>query len=278
MKTNLKLLAVLLSILTTLNANAAEFVSTSDVVKQIEKSLLFNKSSREQIDFYQKKSAKNNQSSDNLPSTKIDESQFSVIVADSKKNNLNLREKEQLAYNSSLVGQYEVSVELYGQVIKAEPKNQYAKFALATVYQKIKQNRQAKEIYYELLKDGSDRQDEIIANLLDILIEDAPNDATYLLSRLAAQNPDSPSLMAYSAMAFEKSKKYDQAILMLEKAVTLDPFNVEYKYNLAVIYDKTENFQKASELYSQVVKDHDGNANISLIDVSKRLEYINKKI
>lgn len=277
MKINLRLAAVLLSILSA-NVYAADFVSTSDVVKQIEKSLLFNKSSREQIDFYQKKSSKKVESSKDSSPSQIDESQISIVVTDTKKNNLSLREKEQLAYNSTLVGQYEVAIELYNQVIKAEPKNQYAKFALATVYQKINQNRQAKDIYHDLLKEGTDKQDEVIANLLDILIEDSPNDATYLLSRLVVQNPDSPSLMAYAAMAFERSKKYDQAISMLEKAVELDPFNVEYKYNLAVIYDKTQNFEKASELYSQVVKDHNGNANISLVDVSKRLEYINKKI
>jgi len=263
------------------NSFADNYVSTNDVVKEIEKTLLYSKSSREQIDFY--KQQKNKRKSDieidaDGGSSKKPSNQISVVVTDVKAANISLREKEQLAYNAVLIGQYEVAIELYKQVIAKEPNNNYSKFALATVYQKIGQSRQAKGLYYEMLKSGAENQEEIIGNLLDILIEDSPHDASYLLSRLVAQNPDSANILAYAAVAYNKVKNYDQAILMMQKAIVLDQGNVSYKYNLAVIYDKTGQYEKAIDLYSQVIRESTSDSEeFSLEQIKKRIEFIKDK-
>lgn len=285
MKISLKILSKILGIFLiffTQQSFADDYVSTNDVVKEIEKSLLFDKSSRQQIDFYKKKAVRKsdvdikagNGAADNKQS-----SQISIVVTNSKATSAALREKEQLAYNSVLIGQYEVAIELYKQILKSEPNNNYAKFALGTVYQKIGQFRQAKAIYYQMLKAGVENQDEVIGNLLDILIEDSPQDATYLLSRLAVQNPDSANLLAYAAMAFSKVNNYEQAISMMQKAITLDSTNLDYKYNLAVMYDNTEQYEKAVELYSQVVREYSfDNQSVPIDQVKKRIEFISAKI
>lgn len=261
---------------------ADDYVATGDVVKEIEKTLLYSKSSREQIDFYQQQ--KNKRKSDitigSEESKKLPNSnQISIVVNDLKASNATLREKEQIAYNSVLIGQYEVAIELYKQVLAKEPNNNYAKFALATVYQKIGQFGQAKSIYYQMLKSGVDNQAEVIGNLLDILIEDSPQDATYILSRLAVQNPDSADIFAYASMAYDKVKNYEQAILMLQKAINLDQGNLFYKYNLSVIYDKTEQYEKAIDLYQQVVRQSPtDNQDIPLDQIKQRIEFIKEKL
>jgi tetratricopeptide (TPR) repeat protein len=261
---------------------ADDYVSTNDVVKEIERTLIFDKSSRQQIDFYKKKNLSRKSDIDinavndekSTSSVKID-----MVVADSKVGSASLREKEQIAYNSVLIGQYEVAIELYKQVLEKERDNSYSKFALATVYQKIGQFRQAKTLYYQMLKSGVENQEEVVGNLLDILIEDSPQDATYLLSRLAVQNPDSPNILAFAALAYNKAKNHDQAISLMQKAITLDSENVDYKYNLAVIYDQTEQYSKALDLYSEVVRKYsDVNQSVPIDQVKKRIEFISTKI
>jgi len=261
---------------------ADDYVSTNDVVKEIERTLIFDKSSRQQIDFYKKKNLSRKSDIDieagndekSTSSVKID-----MVVADSKVGSASLREKEQIAYNSVLIGQYEVAIELYKQVLEKEQDNSYSKFALATVYQKIGQFRQAKTLYYQMLKSGVENQEEVVGNLLDILIEDSPQDATYLLSRLAVQNPDSPNILAFAALAYNKAKNHDQAISLMQKAITLDSENVDYKYNLAVIYDQTEQYSKALDLYSEVVRKYsDANQSVPIDQVKKRIEFISTKI
>ena len=110
------------------------------------------------------------------------------------------------------------------------------------------------------------------------MIEDSPHDASYLLSRLVAQNPDSANILAYAAVAYNKVKNYDQAILMMQKAIVLDQGNVSYKYNLAVIYDKTGQYEKAIDLYSQVIRESTSDSEeFSLEQIKKRIEFIKDK-
>jgi tetratricopeptide (TPR) repeat protein len=257
-------------------------VSNDDVIKEIEKSLLFDQDARQKIDFYSRdKSYKHSNINISAGDDQNQEKSKTVdiVVVDGKINNFDLRQKEKLAYNSALIGQYEVAIELYKQVLAFEPDNIYAKFSLAVMYQKIGQLRQAKTLYYELLKDNAPNQEEIIGNLLAVLVEESPQDAVYLLSNLAVENPKSPYIFAQFAIAYDKIKNYEQAINLLQKAITLDADNINYQYNLAVIYDKTAQYEKALDLYSSVARNDSGqNQSIPFEQIQKRIDSIKNKL
>lgn len=280
---SLSILALLISFQSfSFSASASEVSNNNDVVKEIEKTLLFDKESREKIDVYKKR--KTPKSSDFTitagdQDSSGENSEIEIIVVDPKAENFDLREKEKLAYNATLVGQYEIAVELYKQVIAVEPNNFYSKFSLAVVYQKLGQNNQAKNLYRDLLKSNPDNQQEIIGNLLSILIEESPKDATYLLSRLTAQNPDSAYILAQAALAYDKNKDYQKAIELLERSSAIEPDNTEYKYNLAVIYDKTSQSEKAIEHYSYVEENYSSkNSSINIEHVEERLKALKNKL
>ncbi len=256
-------------------------VSTNEIVSEIERVLLFDKDSYQKIDFYRKENSK--QKSDYTlkrgDDTEGRGESVEIIVSDSKINNFNILEKERLAYNANLIGQYEVAVEIYKQILKDDPENFYAKFSLAIVYQKIGQYRQAKALYYQLLKTNPENREEIVGNLLAILVEESPRDSIYLLSRLTIENPKSAFILAQGAIAYDKIKNYEQAKLLLERAVLLDQDNISYKYNLAVIYDKTNEFEKALELYIDVAKNYnDSNYSVPIDQVNKRIVAIKNKL
>lgn len=265
---------------------SADYIPTSEIVKEIEKTLLFDKDSRAQMDFYRKQDSRKKSdytmSAGDSNSSKVNgksRSSFDIVIVDPKINNFDIREKEKLAYNAASIGQYEVSIELYKKILEVEPKNVYAKFSLAVVYQKLDQYRQSKALYYELLKDKAPNQEEIVGNLLAILVSESPRDAIYLLSRLATENPKSTYILAQSAVAYEKIKNYEQAAALMQRAIVMDPDNVGYKYNLAVIYDKAANYEKALELYANVAKSYSGDNQFFSIDqVQKRIEYIKNKV
>ena len=256
-----------------------DYIPTSEIVKQIEKTLLFSKESGEKMDAYAKKDSK--KSSINIGFDSSDsnaKSEFDIVVVNPKLNNINVREKEKLAYNATLVGQYEVAIELYKQVINAEPNNYYARFSLAVVYQEIGQFRQAKAIYHRMLKDDPSNKDEIVENLLAILVDESPKDALYLLSRLVVQNPTSPKIIAQAGVAYERAKDYNQAIDLFKRAADLDSSNIDYRYNLAVTYDKALQYDNAIEMYSYVEKHYtEANQSIPIEQVKKRIESIRNK-
>jgi tetratricopeptide (TPR) repeat protein len=230
-----------------LSANAAD-VKDGDIIKQIEKSLIFDGDARSKINFYNNDNSKK-KSDFTLHRVGEEEqavtSSLDILVTNPKVSNIDLREKERLAYSAILIDQWEVAIEIYKEILVAEPENNYVKLSLAVAYQKIEQFKQAKKLYYELLKQDSESRDLIIANLLNILIEESPRDTTYLLSRLVLQNPQSPTILASAAMAYDKVGNYENAVYLLEKAINLDSSRLDYQYNLSIIYDKMGRYEDA---------------------------------
>jgi Flp pilus assembly protein TadD len=203
------------------------------------------------------------------------------VVVNPKIDDLDIRQKERLAYNSAAIDQHEVAITLYKEVIAAEPNNSYAKFSLAVIYQKLGQFRQAKTLYYQLLKTAPDIYQEVITNLLTILIEESPKEAAYLLSRLANENSQSDYIAAQAAIAYERIKEHTRAIIMIKKAIELAPDNLLYKYNLAVMYDKAEKSKEAVEAYNLLLRNYrqndDKQQEIPIEQVQSRIKTLKNK-
>jgi tetratricopeptide (TPR) repeat protein len=191
--------------------------------------------------------------------------------------NLKILQEEKKAYSAYSSGQLEVAANLYKNILMQDPTNIYAKFSLATIYQKLHQYHEAKIIYRSLLKqDNVENREEVVANLLTIISEESPREAVYFLEKLTLQNPDSDYLFAQSALVYEKMNNYEQAAKNLEKAINQAPNRVDYKYNLAIIYDKNKQYAKAIESYYDVLKNYKNDKKwqniIALDEVKSRIQ------
>ena len=262
-------------------------IGNSDLTREIEKNLLFDKSAQEKFDVYNNEYGSNlvdKPTMGSLPEKDEDEKKYtpeemSIVMVDKVKIDKDVREKERLAYNSVLVGQYEIAIQMYKEILQKEPQNLYAKYSLGVVYQRLSQNKQAKNIYYDLLKGDAENKDEIINNIIAILIEESPREAIYMLNRLTIQNPEKHYLFASMALAYEKISDYNSAIKNYTKALELDYNNIDYCYNLGVLFDQNKEYEKALEMYSMVVKNNDSsNREIALDSVKRRIEKIKQMI
>lgn len=268
-------------------AKAQFDIGNNELTQEIEKSLLFDKSSQEKFDVYNNEYGTNlvdKPSMGSLPEKDEEEKKYTpeemnIVLVDKVKIDKDLREKEKLAYNSVLVGQYEIAIEIYKEILQKEPKNLYAKYSLGVVYQRLNQFKQAKNIYYELLKGDAENKDEIINNIIAILTEESPREAIYMLNRLTIQNPERHFLFASMALAFEKISDYNSAIKNYIKALELDYKNMNYCYNLGVLYDENKEYEKALEMYANVIKNNDNsNSEIAIDSVKRRIEKIKQMI
>ena len=262
-------------------------IGNSDLTREIEKNLLFDKSAQEKFDVYNNEygtNLVNEPTMGSLPQKDEDEKKYtpeemSIVLVDKVKIDKDVREKEKLAYNSVLVGQYEIAIQIYKEILQKEPQNLYAKYSLGVVYQRLAQNKQAKNIYYDLLKGDAENKDEIISNIIAILIEESPREAIYMLNRLTIQNPEKHYLFASMALAYEKISDYNSAIKNYTKALELDYNNMDYCYNLGVLFDENKEYEKALEMYTMVVKNNDSsNREIALDSVKRRIEKIKQMI
>ena len=255
---------------------AQDSVSTAQAMEEIEKALV-NSSQKSKI-----KASTSELSIDRAEAKDDPDAPKLEIVAVEPKTNQKNADKSKLAYNAMIIGQYEVAVELYKKILISEPKNQYIRFSLAVCYHKLGQYKQAKNLYYQLLKSDYEDEDEVVGNLLELIVEESPTDAVYMLAKLTSQSPNSAYILARSAMSYDKLKRSDQAILLLSRAIALDPNEIEYKFNLAVIYDKAKEYPKALNLYQDVIDNYtnsnDIDQSVPIVQVRQRAEYIKNKI
>lgn len=265
------------------SASAAEsLVSTPEAVDQIQKTLLFSDPNAALQKSQERKSSININRGDS--GGKSHKSSVDILMTNPGNIDQNSRswQKERLAYSAALNGEYEAAIEIYKQLLKSNPRDSYIKFSLAVCYQKLGQYDQAKVIYYQLLKDNPNNHDEIIANLLEVIIEQSPNDAVYLLAKLSVENPSSAYILASSAMAYDKINKSEQAILLLNRAISIDPEQIKYKFNLAIIYDKAGDYSNAVGYYQDVLKNYlskgDIDNSIPIEQVKQRIEFIKSKL
>lgn len=78
--------------------------------------------------------------------------------------------------------------------------------------------------------------------------------AIKLGQQLQQQQPDSASVLFYTAMAYQRTQQFEKAKTLYESAIEHDPSSPEIYNNLALIYIEQGNLTKASEVLTQAIK------------------------
>lgn len=180
---------------------------------------------------------------------------------------------EQMAYLAASNGYHETALELYKRLVKVQPDNYYLKFGLASAYQNLNQTQQAKPLYLEILRQFPN-DTKVINNLLNILIDESPVEAAYFLADLATKNPKSPYINAQAGLAYQGIGNYSLAYHYLMRATELEPDNLQYRFNLAVVLDKNQEYNAAVNNYRQVLT----NSNSRTMMDEQTLEAIKNRV
>ena len=187
----------------------------------------------------------------------------------------NIPEAIDNAYRAMEAGQLEAAAMLYKRIIYADPENKEALFGLASVYQRTGQLPQARAMYSKLL--ALDPQNwPAMNNFLVLAAEEAPDHAVEEFKRLMQTNPEFAPIPAQIGMIYYRQKKYDEAGNYLIKAIQLDPSNLSYRFNLAVIYDHLGRAREAGRLYQQLLEEAEKGAVLpeSPEKIQERLSHI----
>ncbi|MFZ4125083.1 MAG: tetratricopeptide repeat protein [Rickettsiales bacterium] len=180
------------------------------------------------------------------------------------------------AYEALIAGDSEMAVDIYQNIIAAEPRNQDALFGLAATYHRAGELAKARPLYGALLRINPNHR-EGLNNFLVLVSDEAPEEALFELQKLAERNPQFSPIRAQMAVLLEKLGQHDLAREEMIKAIRMAPENLVYKYNLAIMMDKQGRYADASALYGLLVDAALRGESIPapLEDIQKRLTYIN---
>ncbi|MDR0571745.1 MAG: hypothetical protein LBG48_02720 [Rickettsiales bacterium] len=180
-----------------------------------------------------------------------------------------IKDLKDKAYTAVQMGEYEVGILYYKRILEKDKTDNFAKLSLATTYHTLGQYRQAKPLYVELI-DVFPNSEQLMSNLLSIMIQETPYEAVYLIPSVAERHEKSSIIQAQMSVAYASVGKYPEAIKYMQKALYLEPNNIDYKYNLAVFFDLNKNYKEAKKIYNEVLVT-DASNRIRNSDIKKRL-------
>ena len=258
--------------------NAADKTTSLSVVEKVERNLIYS-SEVEKPNTTDaviiKKGAWTQDDIKKLEDADPEEKKIETKVKKTKNDTTVLAIKRK-AYDAMSVGQYEIAVSLYKKALAINKNDVYSTLGLATAYQYLGQYMQAKPLYLKVLETFPTDQ-QVMSNLLAIVSDETPYEAVYLLSNIADRNLNSPLIQAQTSNAYSKIKNYDKAIEYIKRAIESDDSNIEYKFNLAVLYDLNQEYSKARSAYNELIALYnvgDSSNTISLDEIQNRINAI----
>ena len=159
------------------------------------------------------------------------------------------------AYNALIAGKSETAIQIYEDILTSQPKNKEALFGLASTYHRLGQIDIARSVYGKLLEIDPKHRDGL-NNFLVLLADEAPQEALAQMERLETQNPGFSPIPAQMAIIYQKLGDRDKAVEKMYRALSIAPENITYRYNLAIMLDKSGKYEDAGKLYTQLLDSH----------------------
>lgn len=157
------------------------------------------------------------------------------------------------AYDALVAGDSVEAIEIYREILHAEPRNQDALFGLAATYHRNGDVQRARPLYVALLKLNPTHR-EALNNFLAVVSEEAPEAALAELAQLEQKNPEFSPIPAQMGLLLDRLGQYDEARQKLKRAIRLSPDNLVYQYNLAIMLDTQGAAADALALYRSLIQ------------------------
>lgn len=224
---------------------------------------------------------------------------YAEKLSDYEPDNLNLKVKLGILYTD--VKKYNQAISTFKDLLIQVPKNDKILYYLGAIYQEIEEFENAIEFFTLVPPESGLYQDSSIqvAQMLSSLaqkefINDSDSKSyqkrfvSFVDSRVESLKDLKVEFSIIKAGYFESIGEYDESINTLEVISSNDNFTENHKYYLASIYEKVEEYSKASDLIMEILEKEPKNAHAwnflgySLVErgveLDKAYEYISKAV
>ncbi|MFZ5914063.1 MAG: tetratricopeptide repeat protein [Pseudomonadota bacterium] len=181
---------------------------------------------------------------------KTGQSAFSAPQAEITNDTEILRERYESAAIMLEKDQPQEALSIYEHLLRNNPGDRLALLGRATALQKLGRNLQAVSAFEDVLT-AFPGDEWALVNLLGLISAGQPQTALQQMARLARLHPSNPLIPAQTGMLLMDQGDYEMAARSLERALSLDPGNVKYVFNLAVVYDRWGQRAPAVRYYRQ---------------------------
>ncbi|MCB9973340.1 MAG: tetratricopeptide repeat protein [Rhodospirillales bacterium] len=150
------------------------------------------------------------------------------------------------------LGRYDSALDFYEQLYKKNPRDARILMGKAIALQNLGHVQTAIKAYEELLNVQPDNL-EAEVSMLGLVKTRFPAVALKRLLALGAKHPNEAGLSAQIGMSYAEMGNVRDALRYLGSAVSLEPNNAFYYYNMAVVSDRAGNLKDAIKYYEEAL-------------------------
>jgi len=169
--------------------------------------------------------------------------------------------QQHLAANYLEMGEHEKAIAIYQEMAKADPKR--ASSQLLNAYRVSKQFGKALPLGKDLYQKSPNDVELAVTYARTLADAGKPKDGAEVLAKLLQSNPDNIEIYVNLSQVYLQDKRYADAEKVLRKAEdkTTDKQNAErLKIQLASVYEKQKDFDRAESIFKEILKTNPQNA------------------
>jgi Tfp pilus assembly protein PilF len=197
------------------------------------------------------------------------------VRIDVKNPDLDVNQYLEQAYEAQLKEDLGTAMDRYQAIVEAYPDNNEAKFGLATTYHRMGELLMARNLYAEIIQSEPGNL-EALNNLLVLVSQESPEEALAELQKLEKRNPYFSPIPAQMAALYAKNRDFGSAVESIQRAMDIDPRNLAYRYNAAVLMDRAGRRQDAIDLYTSLKRSHERGLDVpaDMAAIQERLTFL----
>lgn len=158
--------------------------------------------------------------------------------------------KELAASRAMKLGRYDAAKEMYDDLYKINPKDGKVLLGRALLLQKMGSIDDAEDAYEDLLKQYPDNV-EAVVNLAGLIRKEYPAIALSKLLDMHQRYPNNDILLGQLGLTYADTGNYQDALRLLQLAITTSPNTAVHYFNSAVVLEKSGQTQKAIQYYEK---------------------------
>lgn len=177
---------------------------------------------------------------------------FMMLAANAAPDNYDIRLS--LAEQLRKYGDFTGALNQYNQILAVNPNQETACFSKGLIFMKQDKLNEANECFIRIINNNPSAFDAHF-NLASCYYRQKKFAAAINHFRISSRNKELANRSLYlMAQCFAKRNDFDQAIVAMEKLITLDDNNICYRKALGEFYDLAGEYDMSEEVYSDLTK------------------------
>jgi Flp pilus assembly protein TadD len=160
-------------------------------------------------------------------------------------------EELKAAYQAYITGDLEIAKQYYLEELETNPRNKDVLLGLAAIATRLQLVNDA-QVYYLRVLELDPRDSSAIAGMAG-LVQTDPNQTESRLKNILAQQPDAAALHFALGNNHVTQLRWAEAQQSFFRALSIDPANADYAFNLAVSLDHLKKNELATKYYREAL-------------------------